>query len=237
LPHASRAGGPEKWDKMGLSQRNSSVCTRCKRRGEARHQSRRAGITRGLQSPSSLTSPPSNCFRLPPSAFISLPSPSSLTSAPPKSDPLTPAMSRHPRFTDSFSSLELASFFAQLRTAIGVSFDRPWFCVYRVWLCFLLFLFRVRVSVPVSRATCRVRPNVHPSSPSHSMHSDISANSSHSPRRRPPRASPSCFRIRIFKDPQRPEATLVHFKYATSPRRSYRPGRPESDFCDSPSGL
>ena len=58
-----------------------------------------------------------------------------------------------------------------------------------------------------------------------------------SPRRRPQRASPSCFRIRIFKEPQRPEATLAQFKYATSPGRSCRLGRLESGFCDSPSGL
>src|SRR5258708_3782642 len=48
-------------------------------------------------------------------------------------------------------------------------------------------------------------------------------------------ASPSCFRIRVFKEPQRPAATLPQFKYATSPGRSCRPGRLESDFCDSPS--
>ena len=109
---------------------------------------------------------------------------SSLTSAPSKSGPMTPDMSRHPRFTDSFSSLELASFFAQLRAAIGVSLYRPSFCFFRVWLRFLLFLFRVRVSVPVSRAACRVRPNLLPSSSPPSVHPNTSVNPSHSPRRR-----------------------------------------------------
>ena len=81
-------------------------------------------------------------------------------------------------------SRELASFFAQLRAAIGISLDRPAFCVFRVWLRFLLFLFRVRVSVPVSRAACRVRPTFPPSSSAPSLHPNISINPFHSPRRR-----------------------------------------------------
>src|SRR5437764_1020895 len=48
--------------------------------------------------------------------------------------------SRHPRSTDWISSLELASFFAQLRAAIGVSLDRTSFCFVRVWLRFFAFL-------------------------------------------------------------------------------------------------
>jgi hypothetical protein len=39
------------------------------------------------------------------------------------------------------------------------------------------------------------------------------------------------FRIRVFKEPQRPEATHPLFHYATSPGRSCRPGRLESGFC------
>jgi hypothetical protein len=84
----------------------------------------------------------------------------------------------------SFASRELASFFAQLAADIGVSLDRPSFCVFRVWLRFLLFLFRVRVSVPVSRAACRVRQTFPPSSSAPSLHPNISVNPFHSPRPR-----------------------------------------------------
>ena len=164
------------------------------------------------------------------------------------------------------SSLELASFFAQLRAAIGVSLYRPSFCCFRVWLRFLLFLFRVRVSrprlksglprsaelpsvivptlrcIPIFRQIPPIRRGdgiahnrcdrffassfiLQP--PSFRSRSDCAMTS---PRRRPQRASPSCFRIRVFKEPQRPEATLAQFKYATSPGRSCRPGRLESGF-------
>ena len=263
--------------------------------------------------PSWLTSAPSNYFRLSPSSLCN----------PPRRHLCSPQErsvdTRHaaaPAVHDSFSSLELASFFARLRAAIDVSLYRPSSCFFRVWLRFLLFLFRIRVSVPVSRTACRVRPNFLPSSsppsahptasvyPSHSPRrrnraqprvpnakvlsakvlsaectitlplttSTLRAECSHSPRRRnraqpvrwfsalhplsfslhpfvflapivamtsprrrPQRASPSFLRNRIFKEPQRPEATLPLFKYATSPGRSCRPGRLESRFCDSSS--
>ena len=173
------------------------------------------------------------------------------------SGPMTPAMPRHPRFTDSFSSLELASFFAQLRAAIDVSLYRPSFCFFRVWLRFLLFLFRVRVSVPVSRAACRVRPNFLPSSSPPSVHPNISVNPPI--RRGEVIAHNRCDRFArsdwrndiaaaeapaglslLFPHPsfQRTAATggdTPQFKYATSQGRSCRPGRLESGFCDSPS--
>jgi hypothetical protein len=94
------------------------------------------------------------------------------------------AMPRHPRFTDLFSPLELASFFAQHQAAVDVSLDRPSFCFFRVWLRFLLFLFRTRMSVPLSRTGCRLRPNFLPSWSLPSVHPNISTNLSHSPRRR-----------------------------------------------------
>ncbi len=61
--------------------------------------------------------------------------------------PMPAEISRHPWFPSTFSSLELASFFAHLQAAIGVSLFRPSSCFFRVWLRFFLFLFRVRVCV------------------------------------------------------------------------------------------
>jgi hypothetical protein len=49
---------------------------------------------------------------------------------------MPPDMPRHPRSSESFSSLELASIFAQLRLAIGVSLDFQSFYVVQVWLRF-----------------------------------------------------------------------------------------------------
>jgi hypothetical protein len=78
-------------------------------------------------------------------------------------------MSRHPRSTNSFPLLELASFFAQLRAIIGVSLDRPSFYFFSGLALILLFLFCIRVSLPVSSAACRVRPRFLPSSPALSV--------------------------------------------------------------------
>jgi hypothetical protein len=214
-----------KWRFLGLF---PASVHQCKRRGEVRHQHPQLAVSN------------------PPSSLLSV---LSLKTS------ISPAMSRYAQSTDSFSSLKLASFFAQLRAALGVSPYRPSFCCSRVWLRFSLFLLRVRRSVPVSKAACRDGPNFVPSWCLPSVHPDISVNRSYSPRRRnrvqpvqslsalqfvamtsrrrrPPRASPSSSRIRVSKEPRRPEATPLHFKYATSPGQSCRPGRLESGFCD-----
>ena len=143
--------------------------------------------------------------------------------------------------------------FAQLRAAVGVSLDPPSFCFFRVWLCFSLFLFRIRVSVPVSRAACRVRPNSVRSSSAPSVHPKVSVNPSDSPRRRngaQPVRWLSSLRLRtdaaaaeapagvsfLFPHPscQRTAATggdTPQFQYATSPGRSCPPGRLELTFA------
>jgi hypothetical protein len=70
---------------------------------------------------------------------------------------MTPDMSRYLRSTDSFSPLELASFFAQHRAAVDASLDWPSFCFFRVWLRFSAFL--VRRSRVYPRLKTRLPPS------------------------------------------------------------------------------
>ena len=84
-------------------------------------------------------------------------SPSLLIAAPSCRGPVRPAIPRHPPFTDSFASQKLASFFAQLQVTIDISLDRPSFCVFRVWLRCLLFLFTARVFNPSCMARLAFR--------------------------------------------------------------------------------
>jgi hypothetical protein len=79
---------------------------------------------------------------------------------------------------------KLASFFDQIRVVIDISLDWPSSCVFRVWLRFLLFSFSAHVAVPVSRAACRLRPNLLPSSSPPSVHPNNSVNLPHPPPRR-----------------------------------------------------